>query len=500
MQAVSIDFPNITSLSQLEKRMNSVRQYQDWLDLAQQYDVLSGAERWRGVRKTKLYDYAEVQSRLNILRHCLDTGAHRELLYALNEGIHGNMGGMGKPMLYLRAKCGTKYLIDEYVSTLSEALFSIFNCPDDVISQQDKLDFFRRASHCYGRSALVLSGGAGLIYFHHGVVQELVNHDLLPNVISGASAGSIVAAQLGTHTDAELKQGYFSNKRYEEVTRTSLLDSMLGRLTPEEARASRERFLDEVIPRDITFQEAFEHTGRYINISISPLERHQSSRLMNAITSPNVYIRSAVSASSSIPGVIPPERLYAKGFDGKPRNYLTNRRWVDGSVSGDLPSKRLMRLYGVNHFIVSMINPLVVPFVEDTKIRKSKGMRTAVSESMIRLFNETLKASEHLFYQRGEMGNRISAQLAYAIRMLEQNYLGDINILLKKSDFKWRQTMFEFKEAEIDNLIDVGMRCTWPKLPMIRNAARVSRTLDQILEQLDAQGIAADNNKHHIYT
>ncbi|MCG8668963.1 MAG: DUF3336 domain-containing protein [Pseudomonadales bacterium] len=492
--------PNST-LSQLEKKMKVASSYREWEDLAKQHDFQSGAEGWKHQRKCKLYDYNEIYSRYNILKHCLDKGLEGELLYALNEGVHGNMGGMGSPVMYAQAKFGTKKLIDDYVSLIADALQYIADCPENKISHTEKLDFFRRASHCYGRSALLLSGGVGLIYFHQGVVQELIDHDLLPNVISGASAGAIVSAQLGTMTNEELKSGYFTKKRYEEADRTRFLDLFLGRLSEKETYEAKERVLDEVIPRDITFQEAFELTGRYINISISPSEKHQNSRLMNAITSPNVYVRSAVSASFSVPGVIPPERLYAKGFNGKTRPYLENRRWVDGSVAGDLPIKRLSRLYGVNHFLVSQINPMVVPFIEDTKTRKQKGFRKTLSTAGVSVLNEALMVTERLLTKGGNTGNVMAAQLAYLIRMLEQNYLGDVNIILESKDFKWRNVLFEFKDGEIERLINAGMRSTWPKIPMIKNAELISRTLDRILEDLNAAGLEENQRSvHHIYS
>jgi predicted acylesterase/phospholipase RssA len=50
---------------------------------------------------------------------------------------------------------------------------------------------------------------------------------------------------------------------------------------------------------------------------------------------------------------------------GKRVPYLPGRKWVDGSVTHDLPSKRLSRLYGVNHHIVSQANPLITPFASD---------------------------------------------------------------------------------------------------------------------------------------
>lgn len=485
------------TLPALEKRLAAASSYAEWQALAARHDELSGAANWRQVPQSRLYDHAEVQARLDHLQQLLADQSTHELLYALNEGIHGNMGGMGKPVLYQRAKCGTKHLIEDYVETIARALEHISQSPASQVPHPEKLDFFRRASHCYGRSALLLSGGAGLIYFHHGVVQELIDQNLLPNVISGASAGSLVAAQLGTLTDSELKTGYFSRKRYAEPTRTRMMDAVTGKLEPQDAKMSRERLLDEVIPKDITFQEAYERTGRYINISISPSEKHQTSRLMNAITSPHVYIRAAASASSSIPGVLASERLYAKGIDGKPRPYLSSRRWVDGSLSGDLPAKRLSRLYGVNHFIVSLINPVVVPFVEDIKARQRAGFRTALSMASLRITNEVLSSMGHLLDRRGAMGNLMASQLAYLVSMLDQKYLGDINILLEKSDFKWRQAVFEFKEGEVEQLIAAGMRRTWPKIAQIRSAATVSRKLDSILEDL---AVAGDTSgKHHQY-
>ncbi|MCG8316913.1 MAG: patatin-like phospholipase family protein [Pseudomonadales bacterium] len=490
-----------STLRQLEKKLTEAINYLEWSDLAKQHDFQSGAEGWKQQNKSRLYDYREVKSRYDNLRELIDNGQHRELLYALNEGVHGNMGGMGRPVMYTQAKFGTKKLIEEYVATIAEALKVIADCPESEITYPEKVDFFRRASHCYGRSALLLSGGAGLIYFHQGVIQELINNDLVPNVMSGSSAGSIISAQVGTMTDAELKADHFINKRYEQSFKTPFIKLFVGGLSDKEIHDSKEQVLDEVIPRDLTFQEAFEKTGRYINISISPAEKHQNSRLMNAITSPNVYIRSAVSASSSIPGVIPAERLYAKGFDGKPRPYLQNRRWVDGSVSGDLPIRRLTRLYGVNHFIVSQINPLVVPFIKDTKSRNRKGFRGTLKTSAISLFNEGLVIVEKLLDRGGSTGNKLAAQIAYLIRMLEQSYLGDVNIILERKDFRWRHVFFEFKDGEIEELIQAGMQSTWPKLSMIKNAALISKTLDQILEGLNQEGMDEKNTtKHHIYT
>lgn len=474
-----------STLRQINRRMEAATEYQTWLNAAIEHDHVSGMQKWREKEDSSQYDSAEIRIRHDRLRGLIDSGQTHELLYALNEGIHGNMGGMGKPLLYNQAKSGTKVLVDEYVNVLVEALQCIANAPDKEIPMAEKVDFFRRASHCYGRSALMLSGGAGVIYFHHGVVQELINQDLLPHVLSGSSAGSWICAQIGTQTDKELKQGYFENFRYDIPDHLNPLLVLAGRSSEATPQAVKERAIDSFFS-DMTFQEAYEHTGRYINVSIAPVEKHQTSRLLNAITSPNVYIRSAIDASSSIPGVLPPVTLYAKGADGRPKPYLPSRKWVDGSFAQDLPAKRLSRLFGVNHYLVSLINPLAVPFVNDPKLARRKSVRDLVTALGMNVVKDGLLALEDYGSRLGV--SFISPGILFSHALLDQEYTGDINIMLQKKDFRWMNVLFDYKgDEEIVDLINAGKRASWPKVSQIRNATIVARTLDSILEKLDEQ-------------
>ena len=68
-----------------------------------------------------------------------------------------------------------------------------------------KLAFFNETRHAYGRTALMLSGGAYLGHYHMGVVRCLWSEGLLPRVISGSSAGSLVAGIFATKSDDELE-------------------------------------------------------------------------------------------------------------------------------------------------------------------------------------------------------------------------------------------------------------------------------------------------------
>ncbi|WP_052471928.1 patatin-like phospholipase family protein [Marinobacter similis] len=158
---MSLKKQNGFSLQELRQRLRTATNFQDWYSAALALDNLSGAEAWRLSDASRYYDFLDIRARYEQLVALLEEENHEELLYVLNEGIHGNMSGMGRPILYDRALTGTKCLIDEYVTAIADALWVVASSPSNKISLQEKVDFFRRASHCYGRSALMLSGGAG---------------------------------------------------------------------------------------------------------------------------------------------------------------------------------------------------------------------------------------------------------------------------------------------------------------------------------------------------
>ncbi|WP_264158781.1 DUF3336 domain-containing protein, partial [Staphylococcus aureus] len=71
---------------------------------------------------------------------------------------------MGRSALYHRARFGTKKLVEDYVDEIVDALELLGDHDMTEISLEEKLDFFRRAQHCFGQSALMLSGSGMLLY------------------------------------------------------------------------------------------------------------------------------------------------------------------------------------------------------------------------------------------------------------------------------------------------------------------------------------------------
>jgi len=74
------------------------------------------------------------------------------------------------------------------------------------VSNQKKLEFYSETRHAFGRSALLLSGGAGLGLYHCGVLKSLYEEGLLPRIIAGTSIGSIFAALVSCKKPEELME------------------------------------------------------------------------------------------------------------------------------------------------------------------------------------------------------------------------------------------------------------------------------------------------------
>lgn len=116
-----------------------------------------------------------------------------------------------------------------------QALQFVRDC--DELSLEEKRHFFKSANTNLGTSALCLSGGAGFGYCrccvrnllvlrtdvlidHFGVLKAFLEAGLLPRVITGTSAGGVIAALACTRTESELRQ--------------LLIPELASRITPAE--------------------------------------------------------------------------------------------------------------------------------------------------------------------------------------------------------------------------------------------------------------------------
>ena len=466
------------SRSQIRRALKNAGSYEEWLAAAEAHDRAKGLDRWRERDHSRQYDYASIRIRLDRLRSLNRRRDNRGLLHALNEGIHGNMGGMGRAGLYGHALAGTKRLVEDYIEEITHTLEYLADEDSGDISHDEKLDFFQRANHCFGHTAFMMSGSGSLLYFHVGVVRSLLEAGLLPDVMSGSSGGSIVGSIVCSHTDEELQDILKPENLLERLLSSSNRSGITDTVEMEAQ-------LSELLPDDMTFLKSYEKTGRAMNVSIAPAETHQTSRLLNATTSPTVQMRSAVMASAAVPGVFPPVTLRAVDSDGLVVSYLPSRRWVDGSVSDDMPAKRLARLYGVNHYIVSHTNPHVLPFVTDG--RRKQTSIGLLQNAGLRATREWFNAVTMIIDRADRKNGAITKATSVMRSIVNQDYVGDINILPDYRLIDPTRLLGFPGEKQVFKLIASGERCTWPKLEMIRQQTRISRTLRAILQAYDSQ-------------
>lgn len=469
-------------LDDIKLAMKHAKSYNEYKEACHEHDRLSGAKEWKEKEACDLYDYKLIRKRVDRIRNAKANKDAAGLMFILHEGIHGNLGNIANPELSNHSKLGTKDLIEVFLDEVCSSIAFIYKASEREVDFAEKLAFFEETSHAFGQSCLMLSGGAGLGFFHAGVIKALAEQNLLPNVVSGASAGSIMAALIGTRTDAELLEILTPESIHEKfhnwgVWKGLFSDSLLDSTNLENA-------LIELFDLT-TFEEAFKKTGRHITITASPADLHQYSRLLNARTSPNALITQAVRASCAVPFMFTPVQLKAKNSSGDIVPYIPNRKFADGSVMADMPFHRLARLYGVNHSIVSQTNPLAVPFLYRTK-QHSKGLLAMTYRHLAKI------AKTNTVYACDMMESMVSGKTAklgiHKVRsIVDQQHVGDVNIMPARGFDNIRHLLNNPTCESISSLISIAERETWAQLDLIERSTRISKTFHHYLHLLREQ-------------
>jgi predicted acylesterase/phospholipase RssA len=465
-----------------ELALAEAKTYEEWLTAALVLDHLDGHEKWREENQSEEYDYKLLASRIRLLRRLRRQKDFDQIIFRLREELHGNLGNMANPALYQKARGGTKKLINAYIDEVCGALNLLCDSDYRAMSPMRKRVFLKRAARSFGRSALLLSGGASLGLFHMGVIKELEEQGILPRVVTGSSAGSIVAGILATHTDLEMEELYERNEwRFDWVRLFRPNDIMKERGMLDQKVL--QRCIDQNIP-DMTFLEAYKHTNRILNISVSPADSHQFPRLLNYLTAPNVLVRRAALASAAIPGIFPPVQLRAKNFDGKSVAYMPQNRWIDGSLHEDIPKDKVNRLHNINHYIVSQTNPHVVPFLNEEM--EETGLLPFIQDVVIKAPMVQIEHLLELVQQHFDFPG-LGSVIKKAHAVARQTYSGDITIYPDRNLFSLVRLFNNLGPDEMEAMMLEGRRATWPKIERIRNTTQISRTFDNCLARMSEQ-------------
>lgn len=349
-------------------------------------------------------DVDMIARKMNDLAALYNRGDVRGLAFALRGTMVRNLGGMCHPTLHAHSRVAGNQIVEHYVDVISFLLAYVAhseelpapvispvssgeddttnaqqrNRPDlsnKLLSMEDKLTFLNEARHAFGRTALMLSGGAAMGLNHLGVVKALLDQQLLPKVVCGTSAGALVASIVAIFDDEQLADILSTEYLIHPLTKIPFSFEYFDNQTSlwrRLWRLIRQGFLHDVKKLqqclrdnygDVTFEEAYNKTRRILNITVCPVRSSSDPPLLlNYLTAPHVVIWSAASASCALPLVFAPVELVAKNASGQLVPYHPDGiRWIDGSISSDIPLSRIGELFNVNHFIVSQTNPHVIP-------------------------------------------------------------------------------------------------------------------------------------------
>lgn len=347
--------------------------YEEWEEAALRLDNILGLDLWRYNQISRYYDYRLINERLDSLATAREDQDIQGLVNLLRSGLVRNLGNITATKLYNRSFAGTKFLIEEYITQVAEAIEDISRLPavppsgvgflastnlatknnapapastpsgqpsapsvhfsdttpppeatvstasaniavpkvPMTMSNQMKLDFVHDTRQAFGRSTLVLQGGAIFGLCHLGVVKALFLRGLLPRIITGTATGALIAALVAIHKEEELPGvlkgdgidlSAFSakarNKSNEADGGSGQSNSTRWRtLLRRVKRFYREGyFLDVKVLEDcvranvgdLTFEEAYARSKRVLNITVATAGQAGVPTLLNYLTTPNV--------------------------------------------------------------------------------------------------------------------------------------------------------------------------------------------------------------------
>uniref|UniRef100_A0A7N1A8Z7 PNPLA domain-containing protein n=1 Tax=Kalanchoe fedtschenkoi TaxID=63787 RepID=A0A7N1A8Z7_KALFE len=458
--------------------MRTALTYEEWAHAAKMLDKETPK-----LNESDLYDEELVKNKVQELRQRRQEGSLRDIIFCMRADLIRNLGNMCNPQLH-KGRLHVPRLIKEYIDEVSTQLRMVCDSDSEELSLEEKLAFMHETRHAFGRTALLLSGGASLGAFHVGVVKTLVEHKLLPRIIAGSSVGSIMCSVVATRSWPEI-QSFFEDSWHS----LQFFDQMGGifavvkRVTTQGAvhDIRQLQMMLRHLTSNLTFQEAYDMTGRILGITVCSPRKHEPPRCLNYLTSPHVVIWSAVTASCAFPGLFEAQELMAKDRSGEiipyhPEHGSAVRRWRDGSLEIDLPMMQLKELFNVNHFIVSQANPHIAPLLRLKEFVRAYGGNFAAK--LAHLFELEVK---HRCNQVLELG----FPLGGLAKLFAQDWEGDVTVVMPATLAQYSKIIQNPSLVELQKAANQGRRCTWEKLSAIKANCGIELALDECVAILN---------------
>jgi TAG lipase/steryl ester hydrolase/phospholipase A2/LPA acyltransferase len=188
------------------------------------------------------------------------------------------------------------------------------------------------------------------------------------------------------------------------------------------------------------------------------------------------------------------DRITGKAIPWDP---ITSEGWVDGSVDNDLPMNRLAEMFCVNHFIVSQVNPHVVPFLAKEEEALTAAVQQDVPVSTGPGWMHNLAAfakgeALHRLDMLAEMGVFPNA-VTKARSVLNQRYSGDITIFPTIHYTNFPKILTNPTTEYMLRSMRNGEQATWPKVSRVQNHVAVELALDKAINMMASRVVFSPN-------
>ena len=110
------------TLKELSAAQQNATDYETWRKFSRAIDHATGQDEWKLKKESPVYDYEEIQKKLDDLRDARLANNVEKLIYLVRTTFSRNIGNMGDTRLDTHCQCGSKQWIEDYISECELAL------------------------------------------------------------------------------------------------------------------------------------------------------------------------------------------------------------------------------------------------------------------------------------------------------------------------------------------------------------------------------------------
>ena len=241
---------------------------------------------------------------------------------------------------------------------------------------------------------------------------------------------------------------------------------------------------------DMTFEEAYNKTGRIFCITLSATTKKAPPVILNYLSAPTVVIATAVIASAAVPGFVPPVRLQIKENGIIRDRGSHDQLYWDGSIEQDIPTLGLAEMLNCQFFIAAQCNPHIVPFFYNCKggvgrpTRWSRGDREDAWRGgfLLSALELYLKSDMKAKFQ---FLNDIESSVGFTSTLFTQRYEGSTTIVPQVCLKDYTQLFSDPKIDDLRRYIRGGRIAVYEHCAMIELHQLLADELDRCILQLE---------------